>query len=134
MLEIKKHIVTKTAEYPVVFSFNVLEEIQDKYDTFEDWSHIIEGDKFIDGSWQKKEPRISDIKYFIKLAINEGIDLENEMNNSSRPFLTDKQVGRLISEVGVATISQIIKDVIKVSTLGNSNTEDLKENLNKQKN
>lgn len=117
MLEIKEHIVTKTGEYPVVFSFNVLEEIQNKYDTFDNWSHLIEGESWIekDKKWKKGEPRISDIKYFIKIAINEGIDLENEINNKNRPFMTDKQVGRLISEVGVAKISKIIKNVIKES-------------------
>lgn len=118
MLEIKKYIETRDEKYPVIFSFNVLEEIQNKYGSFDNWSHIIEGEELIGTEWEKKEPKISDVKYFIKIAINEGIDLENEKNNQNRKFLTDKQVGRLISEVGVHKISQIIRDVIQTSTIG----------------
>ena len=64
------------------------------------------------------------------MAINEGIDLENEKNNTKKPFLTDKQVGRLISEVGVAKISRIIKEVIQTSTLGTTDPEDAEETKN----
>ena len=130
MLEIKKYIETKEDKYPVIFSFNVLEEIQNKYDSFDNWSHIIEGEQFIDGKWQKKEPKISDVKYFIKIAINEGIDLENEKTNSDRKFLTDKQVGRLISEVGVQTISKIIREVIQTSTIGTTDINEDNESKN----
>ena len=73
MLEIKKYIETKDEKYPVIFSFNVLEDIQNKYGSFDNWSHIIEGEKLVDNQWQKGEARISDIKYFIKLAISNAM-------------------------------------------------------------
>lgn len=130
MLEIKKYIETGAEKYPVIFSFNVLEEIQDKYESFDKWSHIIEGEELIDDEWEKKEPKIKDIKYFIKIAINEGIDLENEKTNGNRKFLTDKQVGRLISEVGVQKISKIIREVIQTSTLGTTEIESNPEEKN----
>lgn len=130
MLEIKKFIETGDDKYPVIFSFNVLEEIQNKYESFDKWSHIIEGGEFIDGKWEKKEPKIRDIKYFIRLAINEGIDLENEKNNDNRKLLTDKQVGRLISEVGVQKVSQIIREVIQTSTIGQTSPEGNEEEKN----
>ena len=131
MLEIKKYIETANGDkYPVIFSFNVLEEIQNRYDSFDNWSHVIEGEELVNDKWEKKEPKIKDIKYFIKVAINEGIDLENEKNNTKKPFLTDKQVGRLISEVGVAKISRIIKEVIQTSTLGTTDPEETEETKN----
>ena len=130
MLEIKKYIETKEDKYPVIFSFNVLEEIQNKYESFDNWSHIIEGEELIGTEWEKKEPKISDINYFIKIAINEGIDLENEKTNGNRPFITDKQVGRLISEVGVQAISKIIREVIQTSTLGGVEPEGENETKN----
>ena len=128
MLEIKKYIETANGDkYPVIFSFNVLEEIQNRYDSFDNWSHVIEGEELVDDKWEKKEPKIKDIKYFIKVAINEGIDLENEKENTKKPFLTDKQVGRLISEVGVGKISKIIREVIQTSTLGTIAPEETEE-------
>lgn len=130
MLEIKKYIESGSEKYPVIFSFNVLEEIQDKYDSFDNWSHVIEGEEYINNGWEKKEPKIKDIKYFIKIAINEGIDLENEKTNGNRKFLTDKQVGRLISEVGVQKISKIIREVIQTSTLGGIEPEGQDESKN----
>ena len=58
MLEIKKYIESGSEKYPVIFSFNVLEEIQDKYDSFDNWSHVIEGEEYINNGWEKKEPKI----------------------------------------------------------------------------
>ena len=55
MLEIKKYIESGSEKYPVIFSFNVLEEIQDKYDSFDNWSHVIEGEEYINNGWEKKE-------------------------------------------------------------------------------
>ena len=52
MLEIKKYIETANGDkYPVIFSFNVLEEIQNRYDSFDNWSHVIEGEELLDDKW-----------------------------------------------------------------------------------
>ena len=131
MLEKLNYIETKNKKYPIAFTFNVLEEIQNKYGSFEDWQHILDGEykaKNEKGEevWLQGEVKIADFKYFMQIAINEGIDIYNEekaINEDQMKPLTSNQVGRLISEVGTKTISEVIKKVIVDSTSSGKDTE-----------
>ena len=44
--------------------------------------------------------------------INEGIDMKNEETNSNDPLLTLKQVGRLITKVGLQETAKKLNNVI----------------------
>lgn len=128
MLEKLSYIKTKNKNYPITFTFNVLEEIQNKYGSFEDWQHIIEGQykgKNEKGQevWLQGETKIADLKYFIQVAINEGIDIYNEESEDKMKPITSSQVGRLISEVGMNEISEAIRKVIVESTSSGKDTE-----------
>ena len=48
--------------------------------------------------------------------INEGIDIENESKEVKREFLTDKQVGRIITEIGMETLAKKMKETVIDST------------------
>lgn len=108
-----KYLETKTAKYPLVFNINVIEAIQDKYGNLDKWSDAIEGIiRNEDGEITTKEtPHMKDIKFFIKEAINEGIDIENEETENKRQFVTEKQVGRILSEIGQGSVLETIKDL-----------------------
>lgn len=104
MLDIVKHITINEKEYPIAFTLNVMEEIQDKYESMEKWGNILQPPK-------GKEPMIKDLKWTFTQFINEGIDIENEDKGEQRAFLTEKQVGRLISVVGIDKINEKMMSV-----------------------
>lgn len=108
-----KYIETKTAKYPLAFNINVIEVIQDKYGNLDKWTDAIEGIIRNENGEiiAKVTPQMKDIKFFIKEAINEGIDIENEQNNKKREFVTEKQVGRILTEMGQGSILETIKDL-----------------------
>lgn len=99
MLDIIKHITINDKEYPMAFTLNVMEAIQDRYGSMKEWGDILQPPK-------GDEPKIKDLKWTFTQFINEGIDIENEEKNEKRAFLTEKQVGRLISIVGINRINE----------------------------
>ncbi len=54
--------------------------------------------------------------------INEGIDYENEINNTSRAMLTARQVGRIITTYGLQNASAMIK-VATVASISSDEDE-----------
>ncbi len=112
MQETIKHINVNGTEYPIVFNLNVMEVIQEKYETLEKWGELTDG--------KEREVDIKALKFGIKEMINEGIDIENEKAEIKRDFLTEKQVGRIITDIGVEKISKDVqKTVIDSTKTGN---------------
>lgn len=103
------YIETKDKKYPIVFNINVMEEIQEAYGSISAWGAIVEN---TDGG----EPKVKDLKIGLTMMINEAIDIENEETNEKRPFVTSKQVGRLIGEVGFSEITKVIQNLTVAST------------------
>ena len=103
------HIEAQDKKYPIVFNINVMEEIQEAYGSISAWGTIVENK---DGG----EPKVKDLKVGLTIMINEAIDIENEETHGNRPFVTSKQVGRLISEVGFAEITKVIQCLTVQST------------------
>lgn len=107
MKDVIKHIETEKRTYPIVFNLNVMEEIQEHYGSMSAW-----GDVVADG----EEPKIKDLKAGLMAMMNEAIDIENEENGTSESFVTSKQVGRILSEVGIGAITQVIQSITVEST------------------
>ena len=103
------HIETEKKKYPLVFNLNVMEEIQEQYGSLDEWGRITQGDG---------EPKIKDLKAGIMAMVNEAIDIENEENGTNTPMLTERQVGRMMSEVGIVAIIEKIQEITIVSTKG----------------
>ena len=101
------HIETEKGKYPLVFNLNVMEEIQEQYGSLDEWGKITSGDG---------EPKIKDLKVGIMAMLNEAIDIENEENGTNVPMLNEKQVGRIMTEVGIATIVEKIQEITVAST------------------
>lgn len=103
------YIETPERTYPLIFNLNVMEEIQEQYGSLKEWGKITTGNG---------EPKVKDLKNGIMAMVNEAIDIENEKNGTNEPMLTEKQVGRMMSKVGVATIVNKIKEITVASTKG----------------
>lgn len=103
MLDKTNYLETNEEKFPMVFSLNVMESIQDKYGTIEKWAGLIQRDG---------EPDIKALKFFMTEAINEGIEIENEKSGEKRKSVTQKQVGRILTEIGLSgTANKIMKTI-----------------------
>ena len=80
-------------KYTLVFNLNVMETIQAKYGSVQKWGRLTDS--------KKGEPNAKALIFGFSEMINEAIDIENEENNTQKPFLTLKQVGRIITKAGI---------------------------------
>lgn len=103
-----KHFKCGDTEYPLAFTMNVIEKIQEKYGSYEKWGDMTEG--------KEKEVNIGALKFGITEMINEGIDIENENLETKRVFLTPKQVGRIITELGMKKLTDKVQETVIEST------------------
>ena len=110
MKEISKEFEYKGKEYKLVFNLNVMEVIQDNYGTLENWG------KLTDGAENDGEPNAKAVIFGITAMLNEGIDIENEENGTKEKMLTNKQVGRMITEIGLKSSAQLMNGVVIDST------------------
>lgn len=108
MIDTIKYIECKNIKYPLVFNLNVIEKIQDKYGAYEKWGEMTDG--------KEREINIGALKFGILEMINEGIDIENENNEVKREFVTSKQVGRLITELGMKNLTDKVQETVIEST------------------
>lgn len=110
MKEISKTLEYKGKKYKLVFNLNVMEVIQDKYRTLENWG------KLTDGAKNNGEPNAKAVIFGITAMLNEGIDIDNEENGTEEKMLTKKQVGRMITEIGLKSSAQLMNGVVVDST------------------
>ncbi len=113
MIDKINYLETETDRYPLVFTLNVMESIQEKYGTIEAWSNLIQ---------REGEPDIKALKFFMTEAINEGIEIENEKSSEKRKLITTKQAGLILTEVGISGAANKITNIISesISTEDNS--------------
>ena len=101
------YIKTEDRTYPLVFNLNVMEEIQEQYGSLDAWGEKTQGEG---------EPDVKSLKSGVMAMINEGIDIENEKNGTNEPFVNAKQVGRIMTEVGIQEIVAKIQEITVAST------------------
>ena len=102
----------KGQKYELVFNLNVMEQIQEEYKTIDKWGELTDG--------SKGEPNAKAIIFGLAAMINEGIDIENEekgyKDGSEKKPLTLKQVGRMLSEVGLKEATEKLNNTVIEST------------------
>ena len=108
MKEISNVIKYKDKEYKIVFNLNVMEQIQDEYGTLDKWG------KLTDGS--EGEPNIKALIFGFTCMINEGIEIDNDENGTDNKLFTQKQVGRLMQEVGLEEMTKVLTNTVTAST------------------
>lgn len=97
-------------EIKLVFNLNVMQEIQENYGTLDRWVELTTGDK------GTEEVDIKALKFGLTTMINEAIDIDNDDNGTNEPFYTDKQVGRIITEVGLTEATKALHNTVIDST------------------
>ena len=106
MIDKINYLETKDEKYPIAFTLNVMEALQEKYGNLNEWTNLAQ---------KSEEPDIKSLKFFMTEAINEGIEIENEKHGEKRKLLTPKQVGRILTEIGFATLTDKIRDTVSDS-------------------
>ena len=101
-------ILYRDHEYIMPFNFNIMEAIQEKYGSLAEWGKLTDGS---DG-----EPNISAIIYAYWLILNEGIEISNEDLGTDLKPMSIKQVGRVITEVGLAEATAKLNKTVIEST------------------
>lgn len=98
----------KGVSYNLVFNLNVMEEIQEEYGSISEWGDLTDNEK---------EPNAKAVIFGLTAMLNEGIDIDNEDNEGVEGYvpkkpLTRKQVGRLLTDVGMEEATQRLNDTV----------------------
>lgn len=145
MKDYRKEFTVDGKTYALVFNLNVMQEIQEKYGTIEEWGNLTDGYVYDDEGkripkldsngkemtkivkkengenikttvYEKKEVDIKALIFGIKAMLNEAIDIENDNLEIKKPFLSEKQVGRLITSMGTESAIENLNDAVIQST------------------
>ena len=98
----------KDKKYKIVFNLNVMELIQEEYGTINKWGDLTDGK---DG-----EINIKALIYGIWAMLNEGIDIQNDEEGTDIKPFTIKQVGRMLTEIGVQEMTDKLNQTVIEST------------------
>lgn len=106
MKDIMKNLEYRGKSYKVVFNLNVLEAIQEEYGSFEKWGELTGGE----------EANVKAMIFGYAAMLNEGIDIENDEKGTNEKPLTLKQVGRMLSEIGMGIAAATMQETVIAST------------------
>lgn len=109
MKDIYGKIQYKEKEYTLVFNLNVMEAIQEEYGTVQKWVDLVSGE-------DEKEINAKAARFGFTQMLNEGIEIDNEDNGTDTKPLTLRQVGRMISEIGLMEATISMNDTVIKST------------------
>lgn len=94
--------------YKIIFNLNVMEEIQEKYGSVAKWGELTDG--------SKGEVNAKAIIFGYTAMLNEAIDIENEETGTNKKHFTLKQVGRLITNMGLGQMTEELNNTVVKST------------------
>lgn len=115
MKDFNGEIQYKDKNYKLVFNLNVMESIQDEYGTIDKWAELTDG--------ASGEPNAKAVIFGFREMLNEGIDIANEENGTDDKPLSLKQVGRLITEVGLLQATSALNETVINSTKSEEKNE-----------
>lgn len=96
---------------PITFNLNVMQMIQEEYGTINAWAEQTSGE----------EPSAKALIFGFLAMINEGIDIyKDEGQGDGLEPMTQKQVGRMISEVGLKESARVLQAVVVDATRDDS--------------
>ena len=116
MNDVNGKIQYKDHEYTIVFNLNVMQAIQEEYGSLEKWGDLTDGS-------ESGEPDAKAVIFGFTEMINEGIDMANEEDGTDIKPLTRKQVGRIITEVGLLEATETMNRTVVESTKGEEKNE-----------
>lgn len=97
--------------YSLVFNLNVMQAIQEEYGTIQAWGALTDRNSV-------DEIDAKALIFGLKEMLNEAIDITNETREPSakEPFLNSKQVGRIITQIGLKESAEQLNQLIIEST------------------
>ena len=98
----------KDKEYKIIFNLNVMEQIQEEYGTLDKWGDLTDG---VSG-----EVNVKALKFGLMCMINEGIDIQNEEEGTDIKPFTSKQIGRMLTELGIQEMTEKVNETVIEST------------------
>lgn len=104
MKDFNGEIQYKGKTYKLVFNLNVMETIQEQYGSIDKWAEKTDG--------QAGEPDAKAVIFGFTEMLNEGIDIDNEENGTDIKPFTPKQVGRIITEVGLKEATTKLNETV----------------------
>lgn len=115
----------------LAFDLNVMEEIQDEYGSVETWGDLTSPDPEdvldpVSGEiigTKEKEPDLKAVIFGFTAMLNEGVEIANEEDGGHRPPFTKRQVGRIITEIGLENANVTMKKVVTDSTNTGADTK-----------
>ena len=119
MIDKITYLETDSEKFPLASTLNVMESIQNEYETLSNWSELIRN---------KKEPNIKALKFFITESSNEGIDVENEKSDEKRATISSAKVGRIITEIGFQKVAKNINKMVRESVKTSKNVKITQKN------
>lgn len=108
MKDYKFELQTEEKNYTLVFNLNVMQEIQEEYKTLEKWGELTDG--------KTGEVNVKALIFGLTAMMNEAIDMKNDEEGTNDPMLSKKQVGRIITKVGVEKSAVALNNAIVEST------------------
>lgn len=108
MREVNSKISYNGKEYSIVFNLNVMEIIQEEYKTLEAWGELTDG--------KAGEVNVKALIFGLTAMLNEGVEINNEKTGANEPLFTHKQVGRLLTEVGLENATKTMNNLVIDST------------------
>lgn len=116
MKDISKELEYRGKKYKIVFNLNVMQAIQEEYESLDKWGDLTGGEN---------EPNAKAVIFGFWAMLNEGIDIENEERDKDAQIapLTLKQVGRMLSEVGMTEASKTMQEAVVESTQGGEDSK-----------
>lgn len=108
MKDYKFELETEDKKYQLVFNLNVMQEIQEEYETLEKWGELTDG--------KSGEVNVKALIFGLTAMMNEAIEMENDDKGTNDPLLTKKQVGRIITKAGVDKSANALNQAIVEST------------------
>lgn len=102
----------KGKEIKLVFNLNVMQSIQEEYKTVDAWGKLTDG--------ESGEVDIKALIFGLTAMINEAIDIDNDENGTNEPFFSPKQVGRIITDVGLAKATKALNQTVIDATKDDS--------------
>ena len=104
MKEIYSKITYKDKEIKLVFNLNVMEAIQEEYGSLDKWGALTDG--------ENGETNIKALVFGITEMINEAIDIDNDDNGTHEPFMTHKQINRILTTVGIEKATKEMNELV----------------------
>ena len=108
MKDIHGEIQYRGKTYRLDFNLNVMEAIQEEYGSVSEWGDLTDG--------QSGEPNAKAVIFGFTQMLNEGLEIEAEETGEPIRHFTTKQVGRMITEVGLVQATQTLNETVVEST------------------